>query len=59
MIMTSFWIVFENINLHLHQKKFQNIGTPPLPSYRATPILIVSTIVALGGWLFYLKTKLY
>ena len=56
MIMTSFIIVFEHTSLHLLQKKFQNIGTPPLPSYsigqpllpfRATPILIQGTIVAL------------
>ena len=33
--------------LNLHQNKCQNIGTPPLPSYRATPILIEGTIEAL------------
>ena len=40
MIKTTYRIFFENIYLHLHQNKCQNIRTPPLPSYRATPTLI-------------------
>ena len=41
MIMTSFRIVFENICLHLHQKKVPKYrDPPPLPSYMApTPLL--------------------
>ena len=38
MIRTSFRIVFEYIFLHPHQKKFQNIGTPPLPAIIHLPL---------------------
>ena len=30
----------ENISLHLYQNKWQNLRTPPLPSYTATPTLL-------------------
>ena len=40
MLKTSFKIIFENIFLHLHRNSCQNIGTPPLRSYRATPTLL-------------------
>ena len=44
MIKIIFRLIFENIFfLHLHQNKCQNIGTPPLPSYRATPTLLEGT----------------
>ena len=40
MIKITYRIFFEKIYLHLHQNKCQNIRTPPLHSYRATPTLI-------------------
>ena len=45
MLKTTFEIIFENIFVHLQHYNCQNIGTPPLLSYRATHTLTSDTMV--------------
>ena len=47
MIKTSLRIILKIYFLHLHHNKCQNLRTPPLPSYKATPTLLEGTIVSL------------
>ena len=55
LLKTTFRII-ENICLLLHQNKCQNIRTPPLPSYRATPTLLAQVFQVLVASLTWEKT---